>query len=203
MIIQENTLKFSGKFITRELTKRLVVHHSASALNTLIEDIHRWHLGRNWAGIGYHYIIYPNGSIYRGRPEWAKGAHAYQDRYHDGNKDGIGVCLIGDFTIMLPTEAQLTSLVWLTHDIKKRYPDIEVVKHSDVMATECPGLHFPWSSFKKRLEGGPVIEQWKLDIITNAQKEGLITSTNHKPDDVPTKWFVLAVCLNMLKAIRK
>jgi hypothetical protein len=41
------------------------------------EQIHGWHLGNGWAGIGYHYVIRKDGTIERGRPEWAIGSHAY------------------------------------------------------------------------------------------------------------------------------
>ena len=202
MQILENDLKFSGRFITRPYTRRIVVHHSASGLTTTIQDIHGWHLAQGWAGVGYHYSIYPNGDIHRGRPEWAKGAHAYQDIQHDANSDGIGICLIGDFTNTVPTEAQIVSLIWLVHDIWSRYPGLAVIRHSDVQATACPGASFPWDNFKKRLEAGPVAEQWKLAIIAEAKKEGLIT-TDHDPDDTASKWFVLAVMLNFLKIVKK
>lgn len=202
MQILENTLKFNGGFVTRRYTNRFVIHHSASGLNTTIEDIHKWHQARDWSGIGYHYVIYPDGRIVRGRPERAKGAHAFQDAQHDANSDGIGICLIGDFTNALPTELQLASLVWLVYDIWTRYPGIVGQRHCDVMPTACPGKMFPWSGFKTRLEAGPVPEQWKMDIMAEAKKEGLITE-GHNPDDVATKWFVLAVCLNLLKKIRK
>lgn len=198
MLILENDLKFSGRFITRPFTRRIVVHHSASGPNTTIEDMHRWHLAKDWAGIGYHYIIYPDGSIHRGRPEWAKGAHAYQDMQHDANSDGIGICLIGDFTDTVPTEAQIVSLIWLVHDIWTRYPGIGVIRHRDVQATACPGDSFPWDEFKARLEAGPMPEQWKLDIITESKKEGIITA-DHNPDEPATKWFVLAIALAVLK----
>ena len=202
MLILENTLKFSGNFITRAFTRRTVIHHSASGPTTTIEDIHRWHLAKEWAGIGYHYVIYFDGSIHRGRPEWAKGAHAYQDPQHDANSDGIGICLIGDFTKAVPTEAQMVSLIWLVHDIWSRYPGIPVIGHKDVMPTACPGDRFPWLEIKRRLEAGPMPEQWKLEIIAEAKKEGIIT-TDHNPDDPATKWFVLAICINMLKIVRK
>lgn len=201
MQILENNLKFSGNFITRPFTRRIVIHHSASGPNTTIEDIHRWHLAREWAGVGYHDVIYQDGSIHRGRPEWAKGAHAYQDAQHDGNSDGIGICLIGDFTDAQPTEAQIVSLIWLINDIWSRYPGLSVIRHKDVQATSCPGDAFPWLGFMKRLEAGPVAEQWKLDIITEAKKEGLI-SEDHDPNEPATKWFILAVCLNLLKQIQ-
>lgn len=46
----------------------------------------------------------------------------------------------------------------------------------------------------------PVVEDWKQDIMTQAQTLGLITA-EHNPDDVATKWFVLAVVENLYKKI--
>jgi len=201
MKTHENSLQFREGFRKRPRTKRIVIHHSASDLKTTIEDIHRWHLEKNWAGIGYHYVIYPDGTIYRGRPEWARGAHAWQDEKHEANTNGLGICLIGNFEIGKPTEEQINSLVWLIHDIWNRYPGIQVIGHKDVMPTACPGKNFPWEELKERLEGKEMAEQWKLDIIENAKKEGIITS-DHEPDAPATKWFVLAVVLNLLKKIR-
>ena len=44
----------------------------------------------------------------------------------------------------------------------------------------------------------PGPEQWKLDIIRDAKKAGLIAG-DHDPDESAPKWFVLKVSLNTLK----
>jgi len=204
--ILKNNLQFRGGFRKRPKTERIVIHHSASSPKTTIEDIHRWHLQRNWAGIGYHYVIYSDGTIYRGRPEWARGAHAWLDEKHEANTNGLGICLIGNFEIGKPTEEQINSLIWLIHNIWKRYPspELPVIGHKDVMPTSCPGKNFPWEELKKRLEVGPMSEQpeqWKLDIVKEAKEAGLIMQY-HNPDDPADKWFVLAVCLNLLEKVR-
>lgn len=198
MTIKENPIGFKGSLSNRKVTKRIVLHHSASGLNTTIYDINRWHLSNGWSGIGYHYVIYPDGTIYRGRPEDKVGAHAYQDSAHEANSDGIGICLIGNFETGKPTAAQMISLVWLIKDIRTRYPNLPVIGHKDVMSTACPGRLFPWNELRSRLEGKNMAEPWKEKIIDDALKAGLITQ-RHNPDDVATKWFVLAVLLNMKK----
>jgi hypothetical protein len=166
--IIENSLRFSGGFRERPYTKRIIIHHSASGVNTTIEDIHRWHLDRTWAGVGYHYVTYPDGSIHRGRPEWARGSHAYQDNLHNANDDGIGVCLIGNFEQDKPTEQQINGLVRLIRDIWGRYPGIPVIGHKDVMPTACPGHNFPWQELYKRLEGdGELLVNLNLSTEVN------------------------------------
>lgn len=44
-------------------------------------------------------------------------------------------------------------------------------------------------------------EQWKLDIVEKAKQAGLITS-DHAAEEPATKWFVLAVALNLLKVVK-
>ena len=196
MKINETNIQFKSTLSNRKATRRIVIHHAASSFTTTWQDIQRWHLERGWAGIGYHYVIQADGSIYRGRPEGKVGAHAYQDAKHEANSDGIGICLVGNFMLTQPATPQLDSLVELVKDIWTRYPGITVIGHNDVMATSCPGVKFPWAELRLRLEvGKKVAEQWKLDIIERAKKAGLITE-DHDPDEVATKWFVLAVFLN-------
>lgn len=200
MQVVETNIRFSS-LVPRQGTRRIVLHHSASGANTTWRDIHQWHVNQGWAGIGYHYVIHADGSVCRGRPEKMKGAHAYQDDAHEANSDGIGICLAGNFEADTPTEEQLASTVDLIRDIRTRHPGISVIGHRDVMATACPGRFFPWAELRKRLEGSPVAEPWKENIIEDAMQAGLITE-RHNPDDTATKWFVLAVCLNLLQKVK-
>ena len=204
MKVNENNLRFSGKMAQRSATTRIVLHHSASDPSTTISDIHRWHQGQGWSGIGYHYVIHSDGSIHRGRPEWARGSHAYQDSRHEANSNGIGICLAGNFQTGKPTSAQMESVTWLIRDIWTRFPDIAIIGHKDVMPTACPGKNFPWGELNKRLEGLSMAEPWKEKLMQDADKAGLIDLKvgKHKPDEPATKWFVLAVALNLLKVIK-
>src|SRR5476649_990483 len=53
---------------------RIVLHHADASVCTVF-DIHRWHLQRGYAGIGYHYFVRKDGTIYQGRQEDQRGAH--------------------------------------------------------------------------------------------------------------------------------
>ena len=130
----------------RRITSRIVVHHTAGADHSAAE-IHRMHLNRGFSGIGYHYIVRTNGSIERGRPEELRGAHAGK-----ANADSIGIGLTGNFEKRVPATAQMDALAWLIGDIRQRRGrDITVIRHSDVMATKCPGRLFPWAELQARL----------------------------------------------------
>ena len=79
----------------RDITE-FVTHWSATYTNQNItaEDIHRWHLDREFSGCGYHYVIQRDGKLQRGRPLNLVGAHS---KAYGHNKYSIGVCFVGGF----------------------------------------------------------------------------------------------------------
>lgn len=199
MQVKDTQLEFSSSLKTRSNTRRIIIHHSASK-DVPAQEIHRWHLANEWAGIGYHYVVRSDGTIERGRPEDTVGAHSGTE----GNPDSIGICLTGNFTETAPAEAQIDSLVWLIQDIILRYGELNVIGHCDVMATACPGKLFPWQDLHNRLSSqvDDLPEPWKMEIMDEARELGLINSDHH-PDEGADKWFVLAVALNLFKLTTK
>lgn len=136
--IKETKLDFSS-LSERSYTDMIVIHHTGSPdMDASAEQIHGWHLGNGWAGIGYHYVIRKDGTIERGRPEWAIGSHAYGENSHT-----IGIHLSGDFEQAEPTSQQIEKCALLIADICERYglpiDRNTVVGHGELMATDCPG----------------------------------------------------------------
>ena len=145
--IVETDLQPYGSLSERSYTDMIVIHHTGEAdIDASAEQIDQWHKNRPndpWTMIGYHYVIRKDGTIERGRPEWAIGSHAYGENYHT-----IGIHLSGDFMQAQPTQAQLTSCAALIVDICQRY-DIpidrnHIVGHRDLMPTSCPGDNLYW-----------------------------------------------------------
>lgn len=135
MEIKETNLNFSSLTPRSKVLEYIVVHHTASTAKETVEQIHNFHINNNgWAGIGYHFYIRKDGTIYRGRPEKYVGAHC--ENY---NSVSIGICLEGNFEIEQPTEKQLTSLSELIQYLKKKYGNVQIVGHRDLNATACPG----------------------------------------------------------------
>src|SRR5690606_29530555 len=119
---------FRGNHKNRSRTNMIVVHHAAGAKTLTAAQIHQMHLNRTsngvpWNGIGYHYFIRWDGTIERGRPEWAVGAHSVPV-----NSESIGICMAGDFTKHEPSTAQINSLVDLIKDVQSRYNNKLAVK---------------------------------------------------------------------------
>ena len=113
----------------------IVLHHSATAAGVMlpIQEVHRWHLGRGWDGVGYHYLVQPDGTVESGRPEFWTGSHVARQ-----NTGKIGVCVVGSGKPSTPDQEE--AVVSLVLRLLQRYPDSEVKGHRDFMATECPGF---------------------------------------------------------------
>ncbi|WP_110954953.1 peptidoglycan recognition protein family protein [Anaerosinus massiliensis] len=139
-IIKETNLKFTQALQNRYKTNLIVIHHvGGTDLDVSSEEIHKWHLANGWAGIGYHYVIRKDGTIERGRPRDAIGAHSY-----NYNKTSIGINLVGNFEIATPTSQQLESAGCLCAELCRIYgflPNKTTIRgHKDLNHdTLCPG----------------------------------------------------------------
>lgn len=92
MNIVKHHYKFTQALRKRRVTNEIILHCAATpeGMDFSTDAIHRAHLARHFAGIGYNYVIYRDGSIHEGRPVWAAGAHC---TLHNSNS--VGVCYIG------------------------------------------------------------------------------------------------------------
>ena len=138
MQINEVTYQWAGTLARRTATRRVILHHAA-AVTCTPQQVHRWHLANGWSGIGYHFFVRKDGSVYRGRPEDTVGAHAGNNNY-----DSIGVCFEGSFDKEAMPEAQKKAGMELVAELKRKYGITKVQRHSDVNATGCPGGQFPF-----------------------------------------------------------
>lgn len=141
MKINEVDYKWNGSLTKRASTTRIILHHAAAKTCTA-QQIHSWHLANGWVGIGYHFFVRKDGSVYRGRPEDTVGAHAGNNNY-----DSIGVCFEGNYmTETAMPEAQRAAGAELVAYLKQKYGITKVQKHRDVNATGCPGDNFPFEA---------------------------------------------------------
>lgn len=119
---------------------KIIVHCSATpeGRHTTVKEIDLWHKQNGWKGVGYHYIIYLDGSIHKGRDVEMTGAHCVGH-----NKDSIGVCYIGGCDRNMKakdtrTPEQKEALIELLTRLKKRYPDAKIYGHRDFANKACP-----------------------------------------------------------------
>lgn len=123
----------------RTITK-IIVHCTATpaSRNYTVDDIDAWHRERGFNGIGYHYLIYLDGTIASGRPETQIGAHC---KGH--NAESIGICYVGGLDDKgrhrdTRTIEQRASLLILLTLLKQRYPGATIHSHSDFAPKSCP-----------------------------------------------------------------
>lgn len=126
--------------IMRKITK-IIVHCSATpeGRDYTVADIDRWHRQKGWNGIGYHYVIYRDGSVHTGRDVEVMGAHcAGQNAY------SIGVCYIGGMTADnkkpkdTRTPEQKAALRDLVELLRTEYPTATVHGHREFANKACP-----------------------------------------------------------------
>lgn len=163
MEIIETNLEFTS-LSKRSVTNRIILHHSGVSVLQSIEVIHNYHKNTNkWAGIGYHFYVRKDGSIYRGRPEEMIGAHAY-----GANSDSIGICAEGNFNEETMSDIQKNAIKELVAYLKEKYNITKVQRHSDTIATTCPGKNYPFDD----IINGQVIkeEQTKKSIVDLANE---------------------------------
>lgn len=152
MKINDVTYKWNGALSARRSTTRIILHHAAARKCTA-QQIHSWHLANGWSGIGYHFFVRKDGSVYRGRPEDTVGAHAGNNNY-----DSVGICFEGNFMTETMPEAQKRAGQELVQYLKGKYGITKVQKHSDVNATGCPGTHFPFKEISEGTAAGKPAE---------------------------------------------
>lgn len=121
--------------------KEILIHCSDTpeGKDFTVADIRAWHKARNFSDIGYHYVIYRDGSIHLGRDINIAGAHCTNH-----NTISIGICYIGgrEAGSTKPkdtrTDAQKKSLLKLLKDLKKLYPNATIHGHKEFANKACP-----------------------------------------------------------------
>ena len=123
----------------RKITE-IIIHCSATTegKDFTVEDIDRWHRQRGFNGIGYHFVIYRDGSIHAGRSKRQIGAHC---KGH--NTISIGICYIGGLSTDgkpkdTRTAAQKASLRALVEQLQEEFPLATVHGHNECAAKACP-----------------------------------------------------------------
>lgn len=138
----KSIVKKSKRFINE-----IIVHCTATpeGQDVTVNSIRQGHLRRGFSDIGYHYVIYRDGSIHDGRNVNISGAHCTGHNQHS-----IGVCYVGGLENItnvpyekLPpkdtrTAAQKASLLKLLKELKALYPKATIHGHYEYANKACP-----------------------------------------------------------------
>lgn len=130
---------------SRRKINLIVVHCTATeeGKDYSVEWIRRVHKKKGWSDIGYHYVIYRDGSLHEGRNINLVGTHA---RGYNTGSIGVvyvGGCPKGDthHNKDTRTEAQKKTMLALLKKLRTLYPYAKIVGHKDVNATGCPSFN--------------------------------------------------------------
>ena len=121
---------------------KIFIHYSETKAgkHVTIDDINTWHRQRGFTKIGYHFVIYLDGSVHKGRDISEIGAHC-----EGNNTTSIGICYIGGLDTNgkskdTRTDVQKSSLVKLVAELKKQFPDATIHGHNEFSNKDCPGF---------------------------------------------------------------
>lgn len=120
---------------------KIIVHCGATpeGRDYTVADIDRWHKQRGWKGIGYHFVVYRDGSVHTGRDVSQIGAHVTGQ-----NTGSIGICYIGGMTADnkqakdTRTPAQRAALRDLVKRLQTEYPTATIHGHREFANKACP-----------------------------------------------------------------
>lgn len=147
--------------------KHVIVHHSAGSNSTTnfleaVRNIYTFHTtpppnGNGWNDVGYNFLIAQDGTIFQGRDGQGimDGDNVLGAHFCGKNSGTMGICLLGNYNEVQPTNAAIKSLInlvgWKLG--KEKLPVIGQFQHTDGLlniisghrdgcATECPGNNF-------------------------------------------------------------
>jgi len=126
---------------SRRNINQIIVHCTASyeGQEMTVEQIRRMHIKeRGWSDIGYHYVVYLDGTIHNGRDVNIAGAHCTGH-----NTYTIGVVYVGGLAKNgkskdTRTPAQKEGLLKLLTALKKLYPNATIHGHREYANKACP-----------------------------------------------------------------
>ena len=129
--------------VNKRKINKIIVHCAATpeGKDFTVDQIRQCHLARGFSDIGYHYIIYRDGTIHKGREENVIGAHCTGQ-----NSDSIGICYVGGCASdgKTPkdtrTPQQTAAMVKLLKELKAKYPGVKIFGHRDFANKACPSF---------------------------------------------------------------
>lgn len=118
----------------------LIVHCTATkeGVDYTVDQIRAAHKQRGFSDIGYHYVVYRDGSIHLGRDVDIIGAHC-----EGHNANSIGIAYVGGLDKNgkakdTRTPAQKAALISLLKELKRLYPNAKIIGHRSIWGESNP-----------------------------------------------------------------
>ena len=121
---------------------RIILHCTATpeGRHVDVDTIRVWHKARGWSDVGYHFIIYVDGSVHAGRAVEKTGAHV-----SGHNATTIGVVYVGGTDAAGKAKdtmnaAQETAFVNLVKHLRDQFGPLTLHGHNEYAAKACPSF---------------------------------------------------------------
>lgn len=132
MLPRHLTLQYPTR--SADALKRIIVHHTVTSPTVKPERIAEVQVNSGKPGITYHYLISGDGTIY-----WTQSLEVVTDQTlkREANADGVAVALAGNFTDVVPAEAQMDAAARLIAWLRYQYhvPENAVVGRCEIDLT--------------------------------------------------------------------
>jgi N-acetylmuramoyl-L-alanine amidase len=140
--------------------KHIIIHSSATMQGLFVDatDIDMMHREKGWTGIGYNFVVTPDGNVEIGRSMTMAGAHC---RAKGRNNDSIGICYVGGVDCEKEpadtrTREQKIALEALLQGLKAVWPEAQISGHRAWALTECPS--FDAGRAYRHITGEPLLK---------------------------------------------
>jgi N-acetylmuramoyl-L-alanine amidase len=121
---------------------RIILHCTATpeGRHVDVDTIRVWHKARGWSDVGYHFVIYFDGSVHAGRAVEKTGAHV-----SGHNATTIGVVYVGGTDAAGKAKdtmnaAQETAFVNLVKHLRDQFGPLTLHGHNEYAAKACPSF---------------------------------------------------------------
>lgn len=148
-VFKDANLKFPIPRTSIKKVEKIIIHHPVA--NWTVERTHNYFIeSKDWNGIAYNYYIQKNLQAFYGRSTASQeyqGAHA-----GSWNTKSIGVCFEGNYEVDVMSSKMLQLGIDALVELCKKHKltEQDILPHSAVGNTVCPGKKFPMVSL---LEG--------------------------------------------------
>jgi hypothetical protein len=161
---------------TRQLKAitHICIHHSAVSGTVPVENIAKYHVeSKDWAGIGYHFYVVPDGTIYQTQRLETASWHVSHN-----NDRSAGICVAGDFTYAPPPQIQVDSAAHLTAWLMQELavPESNILGHREFPDndTSCPG-----ETWLKRMTWKTMLLDSVRAVQSGGQPDGSVKPLGH------------------------
>lgn len=129
--------------------QQFVLHHSATTSGDPWAYA-RYHVEeRGWPGIGYHFVIQPDGTVYQTNELTTLSYHT-----EGQNTRSVGICLTGSYDNSQPPPAQYSALISLLRHLGDLLGQKPIYGHHSFSPKSCPGNAIDVAAIQSEAWGG-------------------------------------------------